>query len=360
MSTSRAFAYNTGSPILGTEQLSNLAISSSEQQYALNIGGVKWWGGPDEDLGYIICYSQPDGLHPTPVEVTASLGFKRSTEKTEASFLELVLREYGQNLVSGDDAKTWLNANGYWTSWGGGISSTDFISTWNTTLTSSGSTGTNQIKLPLESTGTYNFTVNWGDDNTDIITSWNQSQVTHTYTTSGVYTVTIVGTIQGFRFNNTGDILKLLSVQQWGSLKLGNSGSYFYACSNLNLSSVSDILNLTGTTNLSRMFQNCTTLTTIQNANSWNVSNVTDMSYMFFGATVFNQNIGSWDVSNVTNMEIMFNGATAFNQDIGSWSTTNTTRMYNMFNGATTFNQDISSWNVSNITGTDYMFAFAT
>jgi surface protein len=53
------------------------------------------------------------------------------------------------------------------------------------------------------------------------------------------------------------------------------------------------------------------------------VSNVTNMSCMFWQAAAFNQPIGSWNVSNVTNMSCMFNGAAAFNQPIGSWNVSN-------------------------------------
>ena len=40
--------------------------------------------------------------------------------------------------------------------------------------------------------------------------------------------------------------------------------------------------------------------------NDWNVSAITDMSYLFENKKEFNENISDWDVSNVTNMECMF------------------------------------------------------
>ena len=38
----------------------------------------------------------------------------------------------------------------------------------------------------------------------------------------------------------------------------------------------------------------------------WNVSNVVNMSSMFYGCKNFNQPLNSWNVSNVTNMNKMF------------------------------------------------------
>ena len=60
--------------------------------------------------------------------------------------------------------------------------------------------------------------------------------------------------------------------------------------------------------------------------NSWCVSNVTDMSYLFSGMSAgFNDYISSWDVSNVTNMAGMFQNAYAFAGDISQWDVSNVT-----------------------------------
>ncbi len=233
-----------------------------------------------------------------------------------------------------------------------------FISIWDTTITSSGSSLINQIRLPLESNGNYNFTINWGDGNYNTITSWNQPEVIHTYTSENIYTIRIDGVLIGWRFNNGGDRLKLLEIQQWGSFKLGNSGSYFWGCSNLNLTA-SDTLDLTGTTSLYEAFRVCSNLGSNGNMSSWDVSSVTDMSYMFYSASAFNQDIDNWDTSSVTDMSYMFYGASAFNQDIGNWDTSSVTTMYAMFSSATSFNQDIGSWDVSSVINMGSMFNYA-
>ena len=259
-----------------------------------------------------------------------------------------------------------------------------FMSTWDTTNTSPGSSASNQIHLPLELTGTYNFTVDWGDGNTDLITVWNQTETTHTYAIPGVYNLSIIGTIQGFNFYYGQDELKLLSISTFETLQLGNSGRYFFGCTNLDLSSVTDVLDLTGTISCNAMFYQCTSLTTIGNVSSWDVSNINDMSYMFGESTfndninswdvssviylnnmfdtntVFNQSLNSWNVSGVTDMSSMFFYSTSFNGNITSWNTSNVTTMGGMFNNATNFNQNISSWNTSSVIYMGNMFAVAS
>ncbi len=96
-----------------------------------------------------------------------------------------------------------------------------------------------------------------------------------------------------------------------------------------------------------------------QDISSWNVENVISMGGMFAGAENFNQDISSWDVSNGTDMFGMFAEASSFNQDISSWNVSDVTDMSGMFTGATSFNQPIGAWNVENVTDMGEMFAGA-
>ena len=236
-------------------------------------------------------------------------------------------------------------------------SNTNFNSTWDTSKTSTGSSNTTQIKLPLESSGTYNFNVDWGDGNSDLITTYNQAEVTHNYASAGVYNVSINGTIIGFRFNNGGDRLKISDISNWGDLNLGNSNGYFYGASNLDVTAT-DQLNLTGTTNMYQMFYNATNFN--GNISNWDTSKVTTMYRMFWLATNFNGNINNWDTSSVTSMYQMFYYATNFNQNISNWNTSKVTTMGYMFYSATNFNGNISNWDTSSVTTMSYMFRNAT
>ena len=231
-----------------------------------------------------------------------------------------------------------------------------FIFTVDTTKLSAGSSLVDQFQLPTVLGGYYDFDVDWGDGNTDVINTWNDVNTLHTYTGVGTYQIIINGQFSGWTFNNSGDRAKVLEVKQWGILELGDSPGHFYGCVNLDLSGTTDVIDLSTTTTFLQSFRNCTSITTINNAEFWDVSTITDMTETFRNATSFNHPIGSWDVSNVTTTIRMFQTAFDFNQDISGWDVSNLVNASNMFTSATSFNQPLNSWNVSNITNMSGMF----
>ena len=93
----------------------------------------------------------------------------------------------------------------------------------------------------------------------------------------------------------------------------------------------------------------------------WDVSNVTNMSSMFFDCWELKSvgDISKWDVSNVTDMWYMFAFCEKFNQDISKWDVSNVTDMSHMFSKCKKFNQDLSEWNVSNVTNMSHMFYYS-
>jgi hypothetical protein len=123
MATTRKFAYNTGSIITGATQYGSLAIGVTLSSFSDNPGGVKWWNGPDEDLGYVIAHTVPSGNQPNPKGLSCSVGFWRTNGLNDQSFLTLVKQTVGQTFATASTAATWLNTNGYWTSWIGTLGS---------------------------------------------------------------------------------------------------------------------------------------------------------------------------------------------------------------------------------------------
>ncbi len=225
-----------------------------------------------------------------------------------------------------------------------------FTSTWAPLNTSTGSTPSGQVALPLIASGTYNFIVDWGDETQDIITSYNQAEVTHTYSMTGApYVIKIFGTIQGWQFNNTGDKEKILSISNWGSLDITTEGG-FYGCSNLSLAAVEGVLTFSGN-NAKSLFRNCSSLTTIGNIANWDMSNVTTFQDIFYACSLFNDgNINSWDTSSVLTLRASFRECSIFNQSLDNWDVSNCSNFDTTFFSCLLLNQSFGSWDVSIMT----------
>jgi len=211
--------------------------------------------------------------------------------------------------------------------------------------TNAGTSNSDQFTLPA--TGTYD--IDWGDGAVESKTG----AATHTYASGGDYVIKVTGGLHRLTFNNAGDRLKLLEIQNWGDIAWTNMDSAYRGCNNM-IGTFTDSPDLSGVTSLSQMFRDCTVFNSA--IGNWDTSTVTNMSNIFLGATTFNQPIGLWNTGNVVNMTGMFQNATNFNQNIGSWNTASVTNMANMFNSATNFNQDIGSWNVASVGTMSSMF----
>jgi hypothetical protein len=94
----------------------------------------------------------------------------------------------------------------------------------------------------------------------------------------------------------------------------------------------------------SEVFMNATEFKNDGHPLVWNTGSATNMAYMFFGATGFDQEL-VFDVGRVTNFDSMFYGASVFNANITAWQLTAAQSVNSKFQDASSFNHNLSGWN---------------
>ena len=184
----------------------------------------------------------------------------------------------------------------------------------------------NVIQFTLPWIGTYD--VDWGDGNTD--TGVVDTQ-THTYASPGTYDVKVTATTGRISFNNSGDALKLLDIKNWGTCQW---------------------------TTMSTAFRGCTSLTSVTATDAPNLSNVTDLTFMFWKCRLSNADFSNWDVSNITNTSLMFSSDGANGTiNLSNWDVSNVTTMYAMFYDCITLQiTGIENWNTNSLVNIQQMF----
>lgn len=205
--------------------------------------------------------------------------------------------------------------------------------------------------LPTYGSG-YDAYIDWGDGGVIENIAGEPGNVSHQYSESGTYQIKITGIFPTIYFNNSGDKLKLMSIDNWGEIVWNSMGYSFYGCSNM-VGNYSDVPNLSSANSTFYMFGDCSLFD--QSVSSFDTSSIIDMGYMFFGCSSFNQSVSSFDTSNVINMAYMFYGCSSFNQPV-LFDTSKVTNMSFMFAQCFTFNQPLSGLTTSSVTDMRYMF----
>jgi surface protein len=206
-----------------------------------------------------------------------------------------------------------------------------------------GTSSSTQFTLPA--TGTYD--VDWGDG----IVETKTGAVTHTYGSAGNYVIQVTGGLTRINFNNGGDRLKLLEVQNWGDAVWSSFATAYYGCQNCQFTATDALLLPASCT---QAFRGCTAFN--QPVTNWNTASVTDMSFMLLGCSTFNQSVSSWNTASVTTMTWLFRDCSAFNQPVSSFNTSSVTSMTSMFTNAIAFNQSVSGFSTASVTDMSFMF----
>lgn len=232
------------------------------------------------------------------------------------------------------------------------IAAGDFAPMTFTVDTTKAGSASDTFILPCGDLNTYDAIIDWGDSSTSAITTYNDADLSHTYSSGGTYTVKITGRLPWINFATAGDYLKIGVLSQWGDVVIESGASSYNGCSNLTVTAT-DAPTITAT-DLSRMFKDCVLANPIVTA--WDISTATDILGIFFGCVLANPTVTSWDVSNVTNMSSLFSGASVATPNVTSWNTSSATNMSSMFRDALLAEPNISSWNVSTVTQMVSMF----
>ena len=225
-----------------------------------------------------------------------------------------------------------------------------FISVWKITSENL------QLKLPLKEGFVYDFQVDWGDGNTGTVTSYDDPDRVHTYPSSGDYTVTVSGVLEAFGASDSKAPYKkqIRKVDNLGDVRWKSLSHAFSAASSLTTVSGGDVSQVT---DMGYMFYGA--LNARPDVSSWDVSSVTDMSYMFSDMRGATLDVSDWDTSQVTNMGGMFNFSTLSSVDVSGWDTSQVTNMRSMFADSDVSGLDVSSWDVFLVTDMSYMFQLA-
>ena len=161
------------------------------------------------------------------------------------------------------------------------------------------------------------------------------------------------------RFNITNETLE---VKLRFSSQLIDMSYMFNDCSSLISIEDIDRIDTSEVTNMAYLFCGCNSLEELPDISIWDTSNVTNMRYIFGDCTSLKElpDISDWDISQVTNLSCFLCECKKIRElpDISKWNTSKVTDLSSMFTGCSKLSKipDFHKWDVSNVTNASYMF----
>ncbi len=173
----------------------------------------------------------------------------------------------------------------------------------------------------------YDFDIDWGDGRKDYGVT---STILHQYDKAGQYDVAITGVYPHPKelcsdYNEAGEIIReqhLLSIEEWGTQPWKS---------------------------MKRAFLNCKELEAINDAHVPDFSNVTDTSYMFYGAESLSPDMTHCDLSNVTDTKDMFSQTEIAVETPTEEVFASSMKMYFSFDGNIEFSNALTMGEISSI-----------
>ena len=216
--------------------------------------------------------------------------------------------------------------------------------------TKAGSADTHFI-LPVTAKSAASYFVDWGEGGAEeeFTTTGNKD---HTYAASGTYQVKVRGGLTAIAFNNGGDKLKLMSIDNWGIIAWSSMANAYYGCANMT-GTYTDNPNTAAVINMTFLFAQCVNFNS--SVAGFNTGNVMYMSNMFYNCTVFNQSVANFNTVKVTTFATMFYRAYAFNQSVANFNTATASNLYAMFIQCTAFKQSLETFSLAAATNVNDM-----
>ena len=157
------------------------------------------------------------------------------------------------------------------------------------------------------------------------------------------------------KFNN---LIQINFNNNFNTSKVTDMSDMFRNCSSLTSLDLSSF-NTSSVTNMDYMFNNCSSLTSLD-LSGFNTSKVTHMSGMFKGcSSLTSLDLSNFNTSNVTYMSYMFNNCSSLTSlDLSNFDTSNVANMsYIFYKCSSLARLDLSGFNTSNVTNMDSMFS---